>query len=167
MASNQRSKLGTILNKPSSLVRITAEFKTAATYVSGLVFENAVGDWRQATTGAQEGRLLYWLETGFVLAAGDKAKKVTVYALQGLMVVGKADGIITADALVKPSTNLAGSLEIHTMDITSVTTLRDTLLDTVGRYIGKEDEIREGQLVRGSTADLDTDCIFLLGGSAV
>lgn len=162
----QRSVLGTILNKSASIPRISATFSTAATYVAGLVYEFGAADWRQATTGAQEGRILYWLETGFTVAAGE-TKKVTVYALQGLQVIGKADGVIAPDALVKPSTNLAGSLETHTLDITTVTTLRDTLLDVVGKYLGKEDEIREGTVVRSSTADLDTDGVYLLGGHAV
>ncbi len=41
---------------------------------------------------SKEARQLYWLEVGFTIAAGDKVKKPTVYAIDGLMVVGTAEG---------------------------------------------------------------------------
>lgn len=162
MAAN--SPLGRILNKSASIPRITAEFSTAATYLPGLVYEAGAGDWRQAPTdGSKEARELYWLENGFTVATGE-VKKTTVYALPGLMVIGTSDGIIAPDSHVMASTNVAGALLAEVWDGTSSVTAVATGTDICGKYLGKEDEIREGQVVRSSSADTDTDCVFVLGG---
>ena len=159
------SPLGRILNKSASIPRITAEFSTAATYTAGLVFENGAGDWRQAPTdGSKEARELYWLENGFTVASGE-VKKTTVYALSGLFVIGKADGVIAPDDHVMASTSTELIAEVW--DGTSSATAVATGTDICGKYIGKEDEIREGDVVRSSAADGDEDCVFLLGGLGV
>lgn len=160
------SVLGTILNKSASIPRVTAVFSTDATYTSGLVFENGAADWRMAPVdGSVNAQDLYWLETGFTIAAGEPNKKVTVYAIEGLQVIGQADGAIVVGALVKSSTTAShnGQLESHTIRTDTVANAVADLLDTLGHYMGHEDEIREGVVVRADAVDEDTDCVFLLG----
>lgn len=176
-----RSPRGTILNKSASLPRITANFTTDATYLSGLVYEDGSNGWKQAPTdGSEDARELYWLEHGFTVSGTDK--KVTVYAINGLQVVGRADAAIVIDGKVKASTNHAGELETEvtpTIADEGDTSMVDlggqiaaagqeilTHYDTIiGHYMGHEDEIRDG-LLRTDAVDEDNDCVFLLGGAS-
>ena len=178
----QRSAVGTILNKSASIPRITANFSTVATYVTGLVYEDGANGWKNSPTdGSEDRRELYWLEHGFVVATGE-VKKTTVYALNGLMVVGIVDTAIVVDGYVKASTNHVGQLmaavtptiadegDTSMVDLggqlaaadQSILTHYDTI---VGHYIGSEDEIRDG-LLRTDAVDEDTDCVFVLGGAS-
>lgn len=175
----QRSQVGTILNKSASLPRVTAVFSTDATYVTGLVYEDGANGWKNAPTdGSEDRRELYWLEHGFVVAG--TTKKTTVYALNGLMVVGIVDTAIVVDGYVKASTNHVGQLmaavtptiadegDTSMVDLGAQLAAADqsvlTQMDTVlGHYIGSEDEIRDG-LLRTDAVDLDEDAVFIFGG---
>jgi len=63
--------------------------------------------------------------------------KVVESVKTGAIVIGVSDGIIGFDKYVQVSGTVAGRFQLEALVITTVTTLRDTLLRRVGRCLGK------------------------------
>lgn len=63
--------------------------------------------------------------------------KVVESVKTGAIVIGVADGAIVVDKYVQVSGVVAGRMSQEALVITTVTTLRDTLLRRVGRFLGR------------------------------
>ncbi|MCV0398540.1 MAG: hypothetical protein K5785_00940 [Nitrosarchaeum sp.] len=192
------SPLGAIRNESASLARVTGVVKAGQTVVAGLVYiDGANGIKNAPTDGSKLAKDLFWCPKNVGSATETKDKKVTIYDLDGLMVIGKSDGIIPLGGEVKASTTSAhGGQFITNPEPTSAFTaadgstvdgtygaeeaavlannvtriaelvareaaIRAWVKDTVGHYIGHEDEILEGKTPTAS-ADEDEDCVFIL-----
>jgi len=133
------SSLGSVLNKSASLVRVTAIVKIGQSLTPGLVYRNAARDWRNAPTdGSKLAKDLYWNEE--TVAVNTKEVKITVYDLEGLMVIGKSDGIIPVGGEVKASTTSAhGGQLITNPEPTSAFTAADG--STVDGTYGAEEAL--------------------------
>jgi hypothetical protein len=97
------SPVGSVLNSSASLARITAIVKSGNAIAVGLVYEDGSNGWKNAPTDSSKlAKDLYWCPDSFASQSVDK--KITVYDLDGLEVVGKADGTLVLDTEVKAST---------------------------------------------------------------
>lgn len=181
---------GTILNKSSELKRTTGLIKAGNTVIPGLCYiDGANGVKNAPVDGSILSNALFWYDgVSVTVAAGAVSKKVTVYAIDGLQVVGQAEGVIPVDGPVKPATTAShgGWMITHpvpthatadegdtsTTDLgAEIATAINTIAQAVhtyggalcGYYRGHEDEVLEGK-TRTASADEDTNCVFELRG---
>lgn len=164
------SPLGTILNKHSKLARTTHIIKAGITLNPGLCYIDGSNGLKNAPTDSSvQADELYWFDQPSVtVAAGAASKKVTVYALDGLQVIGQADGAIVVGKEVEPSTTSAhgGQLITHTIRTDSVANNNTDRKLWVGNYRGHEAEIKEGVSPLTDAVDGETNCVFDLRAGA-
>lgn len=173
------SDLGTILSRPVGLPPVTSFIKVGSTVKPGLVYIHATnGILNAPTDGSKKATELFWFEGPAVTPTVQK--KVDVYELDGLEVIGKSDDIIPVDGPVKASTTTSHDGEFITHPIPTVADEGDTsttdlggelaaadqatytyFSDVVGIYRGHEAEVKEGKN-RTASADGEEDCVFKL-----
>lgn len=175
---------GTILNKTSALKRVTGIVKATITLIPGLCYiDGANGIKNAPVDGSVKSNALYWYDGEAVTVAAGKTKKVTIYAIDGLWVVGQAEGVIPVDGPVKPATTAAHGGWMITHPTPTVADEGDTSMADLGGeiaaaiqavytyggalcgfYRGHEAEIKEGS-TRTAAADTETNCVFELRGA--
>lgn len=160
--------LGTILNMSTELKRVTSIIKAGNTVVPGLVYIDDTNGVKNAPTdGSKTASELYWYDKSVVLAATDADKEVVVFAIDGLQVVGKADGVINVNTKSRASETAAHGGQLQTQTIrTDTLPNNNTDKDKVaGIYRGHVDEIKEIPHPTNA-ADEDEDCVFdmVVGG---
>jgi hypothetical protein len=145
-------RYGEVLNREEVTDRKTGPVAVSITLAVGLVYQDGVNGWKNATS--QSGEDVYWNETEIVSTA-TLGEKVGTFFGSGAIVVGKSDGIITANARVKNGT-VANAFVANT-----VTLIADQLL-TCGRYLGHPQERTGNETLPTSSADLETNCVFVI-----
>jgi hypothetical protein len=166
---------GTVLNKNDVQDKITGPVKASVTLAIGLVYQDGANGWTNAPTdGSVYGRQLYWNEK-VLTATSTLGEIVGTFYGEGARVVGKSDGIITAHAWCKASTNFANGFIINSDPVdatvgatfgagtkteTAVNNVRNWQRAKIAIYHGHVLEVIGNTTVPSSSADLETDCVF-------
>ncbi len=158
---------GVVLNKPTELKRNSAVVKAGTVVAIGLCYiDGASGVKSAPDDGSKDADELFWIENAVGSATELKDKKVTIYAVDGLQVIGKADGAITINQECKPSTTAShgGQFITHTIRTDSVANHNTDNKQFVANYRGHEDEVKEGRTLTNA-ADEDLAVFDLRGGN--
>ena len=154
--------LGEILStyKPTP---ITALLKGAVTLNPGLCYIDGVNGVKNSLVdGTMRGKDLFWYD-GPVIAhlATDPDKKIDVYPLDGLQVVGQGDKITTVNQECKPSETASheGQLEPLTIRTDTVANNQTDNGKFCAIYRGHLLEVKEGKTPTDS-ADAETDLVY-------
>lgn len=163
---------GTILNKNEVQDKVTGPVAVSITLAIGLVYQDGANGWKNAPTdGSIHGRKLFWNEKALVSTATLGEIGGTFYG-EGAKVVGKSDGVITADAWCKASTNFANGFITNddpadaTATIANTTTsneinnIRNWQRAKVAIYKGHVLEVIGNTTLPTSSADTETNCVF-------
>jgi len=162
---------GVILNKPTELKRNSAIVKAGIVVPIGLCYIDGANGVKSAPTdNSKDADELFWIENAVGSATETKDKKVTIYAVDGLQVIGKSDGVIAVNSECKasdtaPDPALHNGLFItHSIRVDSVANHNTDNKLFVANYRGHEDEVKEGKTLT-SSADEDLGVFDLRGGN--
>lgn len=166
---------GTIINKNEVQDKVTGPVAVSITLAIGLVYQDGANGWKNAPTdGSIHGKALFWNEKALVSTATIGEIGGTFYG-EGAKVVGKADGVITADAWCKASTSfangfiinsdpanttVAGTYATATEAKDQIDAIRNWQRAKVAIYKGHVLEVIGNTTLPTSSADLETDCVF-------
>jgi hypothetical protein len=159
---------GTIINKNEVQDIVTGPVAVSITLAIGLVYQDGSNGWKNAPTdGSIHGRKLFWNERALV-STSTLGEIVGTFYGEGAKVVGKSDGIITANSWCKASTNFANGFIIlsdpsgasTTPTAAEVDAIRNWQRNKIAIYKGHALEVTGNTTLPTSSADLETDCIF-------
>lgn len=161
------SKEGVILNKSTELKRNTAVVKASTVVAIGLCYIDGANGVKSAPVdNSKDADELFWIENAVGSVTELKDKKVTIYAVDGLQVIGKSDGVIAVNSECKASDTAAHGGQFITHAIRTDTVANHNIDNKlfVANYRGHEDEVKEGKTLT-SSADEDLGVFDLRGGN--
>lgn len=160
---------GTILNKLDIGAKgFSAVVKAAITVIPGLCYiDGANGVKNAPVDGSRDADELFWIEKSAGSATETKDKKVTIYPIAGLIVIGQAEGAIVVNVECKPATTAShgGWFITHVIRTDTVANHNTDNKIFCATYRGHEAEWKEGKTLTDA-ADLETNCVFELRGGS-